>query len=124
MQSNFNQSPSENLVKFIPLASWVRMPGYDTKVIETSIDGRETIIQLWKGLFPPLIPGFGGYGAEIGLYQKYWVPGVWWPDFNYKKSMSFSLINPISNEEFFSAGPKEVWWLHKWMKPSIFKDYI
>ena len=126
MSYRYTQSTAEKLkrTQFFPFAAWVHWPGYDTKVIDTNIDGRDITIQMWKGFcFPYVIPGLGGYGAEIGLYKRNWVPGLWWPDYNYKKTMSFSLVNPITNEEFFSAGPENVWWLSKWMTISSYEEY-
>jgi hypothetical protein len=123
MVYQYNQSPPEKYTQFLPCAAWMHWKGYDTTVLDTKIDGRDITIQLWKGVFPPIIPGMGGYGAEIGLYYRNWVPGVWWPDYNHKKSISFSLINPITNEEFFSACSSNVWWLHKWMTISSYKEY-
>jgi hypothetical protein len=37
--------------------------------------------------------------------------------------MSFTLINPVTNEEFFKADPENCWWLHKWMTTDSYKEY-
>jgi hypothetical protein len=121
MTYQYTELPPERLTRHLPCAGWMHWPGYDTKVIKTSIDGRDIIIQLWKGLFN-IIPGISGLGAEIGIYHKSCISGLWWPDYKHKKNLSYTLINPITGEEFFTAGPDNVWWLHKWMTiPSYMK---
>jgi hypothetical protein len=125
MTYQYSELPPERLTKFFPCTALMHWSGYDTKVIDTNIDGRDVVIQLWKGSFLAFMPGIGigGFGAEIGLYYRNWIPGVWWPDYNHKKTISFSLVNPITKEEFFSAGPENVWWRHKWMTAPSYAEY-
>jgi hypothetical protein len=124
MNYEFNDAPPEELAVPFPCNALMHWPGYDTEVIDLKLDGRDVVIQLWKGYCPKYMPGLpGGIGAEVGLYYRSWQPGMWWPDHEHKKDMSFTLINPVTNEEFFRAGPQNCWWLHKWMAIDSYKEY-
>ncbi len=124
MSYEYTELPPEELAQSYPCTPAMHWPGYDTKVIDTEIDGRAVVIQLWKGFCPAYMPGLpGGIGAEVGIYFKNWIPGCWWPDFQHKKNISYTLVNPVTKEEFFSAGPENVWWLHKWMTVPSYEEY-
>ncbi len=78
---------------------------YDTKRIEFEYDGREWMIQIWKGQY-----GITS-GAEIGLYNRD-------PERNFQYDcaddedlieMQFDFYN--QNELVFSRGPEKHWWL-------------
>ena len=78
---------------------------YDTKRIEFEYDGREWMIQIWKGQY-----GITS-GAEIGLYNRD-------PERNFQYdcaddedliTMQFDFYN--QNELVFSRGPEKHWWL-------------
>ncbi len=84
-----------------PLAGMI----YDTKRIEFEYDGREWMIQIWKGQY-----GITS-GAEIGLYNRD-------PERNFQYDcaddedlieMQFDFYN--TNEYVFSRGPEKHWWL-------------
>jgi hypothetical protein len=50
---------------------------------------------------------------------------IWWPvdpaELNLK--IEFNMINPITNNTFFSAGPEKSYWLAKWMIEDSYKEY-
>ena len=102
--------------------------GYPTKFFDLAIGGRTVLVQLWKGSCPDYLGhGAGGVGAEVGLYNRdAWLPKTfWWPDYQHKKTMSFTLVNPKTNAQFFSASSSvPIWWLHKWMKFPSYDQYV
>ncbi len=84
-----------------PLAGMI----YDTKRIEFEYDGREWMVQIWKGQY-----GITS-GAEIGLYNRD-------PERNFQYDcaddedlieMQFDFYN--QDEFVFSRGPEKHWWL-------------
>ena len=84
-----------------PLAGMI----YSTKRIEFEYEGREWMIQIWKGQY-----GITS-GAEIGLYNRD-------PERNFQYdcvddedliTMQFDFYN--QNEKVFSRGPEKHWWL-------------
>jgi hypothetical protein len=117
------------------------------------IDGHPVVIQLWKGwcqkflelqFFP------GGIGAEVGVYRR--IPGklkpqslpflppafeafvlnalanltdneLWWPAPELNARLQFTLINPNTNQAFFSAGPETSYWLTRWMNEPSYVKY-
>lgn len=124
MSYSYTELPPEKVGQPWPCMALMHWPKYDTKVIDTKIDGRKVVIQLWKGYCPSYLPRLpGGIGAEVGIYYRSWQPGMWWPDHHHKKQISFTLINPVTSEEFFTAGPKHCWWLHKWMTEASYAEY-
>lgn len=124
MAYNFTELPPEEIGEPWPCTELFHWPGYDTKVIEKKIDGRDIVIQLWKGYCPSYIPGLvGGVGAEVGIYYKSWQPGLWWPDHQHEKKISFDLIFPSSKKVFFSANEIKCWWRHKWMSKESYDSY-
>ncbi|AUH01021.1 hypothetical protein CWC46_15080 [Prodigiosinella confusarubida] len=124
MSYKFTELPPEGLAEAFPCTALMHWPEYDTKVIDTKVNGRDVVIQLWKGFCPSYMPGLvGGFGAEVGIYYKSWQPKMWWPDHQHKKEISFTLINPVTNEVFFTAGPEHAWWLHKWMTVESYMEY-
>jgi len=130
----------------------LQWPNYATNVIEANIDGKDVVIQLWKGwcqqfLSSPEFPG--GIGAEVGIYERVsgrgfpadrpeWMPVVlfeflqaksklangdfWWP-VEEKHSVEFELINPVTNQTFFKAGPQNTYWRNKWMDTDSYDKY-
>jgi hypothetical protein len=122
---SFTELPPEEVAVLFPCNAEMHWPGYQTKYFSLKIDGRDVIIQLWKGYCPSYMPGMvGGVGAEVGIYHKDWQPAMWWPDYQHKKQISFTLINPITNNAFLTAEPKLCWWRHKWMTESSYADYM
>lgn len=143
----------KDMCSVFPCFAAICWPGYDTKVIEDIIDGQHVVIQLWKGRcqkFLGMEDFPGGIGAEVGIYQR--IPGkgrptsfpfslppsidnvwdflsslidkeLWWPFPELNTQIEFNLINPITNETFFSAGPENSYWLAKWMNEDSYKAY-
>jgi hypothetical protein len=143
----------KDLCSVLPCFSALQWPGYATTVIDDVINGQPVVIQLWKGwcqkflglqFFP------GGIGAEVGVYRR--IPGrlrptslpflppeyeafvlgnlqrladneLWWPAPDLNTRLEFTLINPSTNEAFFSAGPETSYWLAKWMNEPSYVKY-
>jgi hypothetical protein len=124
----FTELPPEWLVQSLPCGPWTVLPGYPTKFVDTTVGGRRVLVQVWKGSCPDYLGhGAGGVGAEVGLYNRdAWLPDAfWWPDYQNKKHISFTLINPKTNAEFFSAASSvPIWWSHKWMKFPSYDQYV
>jgi len=122
-------------------------------MIEDEIDGKPVVIQLWKGTcqkFAGLQEFPGGIGAEVGVYHR--IPGrarptslpflppafaqfildsianladdqLWWAFPELSPKIAFTLINPVTNQPFFSAGSEVSYWLNKWMDDDSYKQY-
>jgi hypothetical protein len=133
----------KTLCAVLPCFSAMHWPDYDTKIIEDKIDGRDVVIQLWKGTcqqFLGLTDWPGGVGAEVGVYVR--APGrpipaldflpplvrplytaaaglnndhLWWPDPSLKTEIQFVLHNPLTKTPFFAAGPQTSYWRNRWM---------
>jgi hypothetical protein len=137
----------------LPCFAALQWPGYASTVLDDEIDGQPVVIQLWKGwcqkflglqFFP------GGIGAEVGVYRR--IPGkarptslpflppafeafvlshlaaladneLWWPAPDLNARLEFRLVNSISNQTFFSAGPETSYWLAKWMNEPSYVRY-
>lgn len=76
----------------------------------TAVNGRTTIVQLWKGYGYPW-----GFGAEVGIYT----PGPffpwlqwWFPDYLHRTNISFKLW--LGNELVFNAPQELTWWRNDW----------
>jgi hypothetical protein len=93
----------------------------------------------------------GGVGAEVGVYRRIlgkirptalpFLPRalevfflnalaslsdeeIWWPvPATFNTTITFNLINPITNQTFFSAGPENSYWLAKWMNDPSYIQY-
>jgi hypothetical protein len=93
----------------------------------------------------------GGVGAEVGIYRR--IPGraaptsfpglpqlgwaqkllnmagagagvdLWWPAPELTTKIEFQLINPISGDVVFSAGPETSYWLTKWMDETDYQQF-
>jgi hypothetical protein len=92
----------------------------------------------------------GGVGAEVGIYRR--IPGrvrptslpfvppplatviltalasladneLWWPFPELGAELEFTLINPVTNQPFFSARPETSYWLAKWMNDDSYEKY-
>jgi hypothetical protein len=128
----------------------IRWPGYDTKVIRDTIDGKPVVIQLWKGRcqkFLGLSGAPGGIGAEVGVYRAVpdkrhdrdsWLPffrdlanafdnvrtdELWWPYPELHATLTFTLTNPLTNQVFFEGRCEDAYWLCKWMNPDSYEKY-
>jgi hypothetical protein len=136
----------------LPSFAALRWPGYETAVVEDTIDGQAVVIQLWKGRcqrFFGLNDFPGGIGAEVGVYRR--IPGrplptalpalpseiagfmlhavhalgedFWWPYPELQTQVSFTFVNPKTNATFFTAGPETTYWMNRWMRPDSYRLY-
>ena len=128
-------------------------PDYATKVIQDTIDGKPVVIQLWKGWCQKFLgrDDFpGGIGAEVGVYRQ--IPGravpaslphypsrlvdfvlgglekvggdrLWWAFPELGAEIDWELVNPKTQETFFTAGPEKTYWMNKWMNPESYEQY-
>jgi hypothetical protein len=137
----------------LPCFTALQWPGYSTLVIDEEIDGEQVVIQLWKGWCPQLFGSStfpGGVGGEVGVYRRMpgslrlksfpFVPGpvhryirqrlgeftdreFWWPFPELEAELKFTLVNPVTGEPVFSAGPETSYWLAKWMSLGSYARY-
>ena len=116
------------------------------------IDGYPVVIQLWKGWcqnFLGMDDFPGGIDAEVGVYRR--IPGkvkptslpfpsplgvaefftklamvsedeLWWP-VEFEPQIVFTLVNPVTGQTFFRAGPENSFWLAKWMSYDSYSKY-
>ncbi len=137
----------------LPCFTALQWPGYSTLVVDDTINGEPVVIQLWKGLCPNFLglsqfPG--GFGAEVGVYRR--MPGrarptslpflppnvaasilssiasltdneLWWPAPDLNAQLTYTLINPNTNQPFYSAGPETSYWLAAWMSMGSYFKY-
>lgn len=105
----------------------------------------------WCERFLGGLAGFpGGVGAEVGVYHR--IPGkarpkslpflpprlesfvlgaiagvadndLWWPFPSLNATVAFTLINPITKQIFFTAGPANTYWMCKWMTDESYAQY-
>ncbi|GAA2511309.1 hypothetical protein Ahu01nite_067480 [Winogradskya humida] len=142
------------LCQELPCTTALQWPGYATTTAEITINGEQVVIQLWKGwcqrfLGLPIFPG--GIGAEVGVYRR--IPGhvlpgslpflpppldafylnvlsraadneLWWPAPDLAAQLTFSLINPVTGDIVFTAGPERSYWLAKWMNEDAYLKYL
>lgn len=134
-----------------PCFDALQWPGYRTKVIDAKIDGKDVVIQLWRGTCQKALgidEAPGGIGAEVGVYRRLTsaprasagmarpiktalaaIKGslernpFWLPFPKLKAELSFELVHPQSGETFFKAGPDQSYWCCKWMNPESYKQY-
>jgi hypothetical protein len=136
----------------LPCFTALQWPGYSTLVIDDEIDGENVVIQLWKGWCPQFLGSTlpGGIGAEVGVYRRRrgslrlrslpLVPKFaadyvrarlgeftdrefWWPFPELEAELEFTLVNPVTGDPVFSAGPETSYWLAKWMSLSSYARY-
>jgi hypothetical protein len=137
----------------LPSFAEVWWPDYSTKVVEDVIDGQPVVIQLWKGWCQKFLGQNdfpGGIGAEVGVYRR--MPGrvppetlpgfppklsdfilgglsrvggdhLWWAYPELKTKVDFEIVNPKTNQTFFTAGPEKTYWMNKWMDPTSYEKY-
>ncbi|MGH3926950.1 MAG: hypothetical protein ACRDTT_29465, partial [Pseudonocardiaceae bacterium] len=48
---------------------------------------------------------------------------LWWPAPELNTRIEFTLINPVTNKTFFSAGPENSYWLASWMSEQSYVRY-
>jgi hypothetical protein len=48
---------------------------------------------------------------------------LWWPFPELGATIEFTLINPVTNQTFFSGGPQTTYWMNKWMNDDSYADY-
>jgi hypothetical protein len=95
----------------------------------------------------------GGVGAEVGVYRRIpgrarpnlgsLPPGLplqlvtpilnaistladddlWWPFPELGARVEYTLINPVTNQTFYSAGTETTYWLAKWMNDGSYTQY-
>ncbi len=82
-----------------------RIPG---KVLPTKFDGLPPL-----GMLTTLLADLGGLAAN----------DLWWPFPELGATIEMSLINPVTREVVFSAGPQKGYWLTKWMEPSSYTQF-
>jgi hypothetical protein len=143
----------KELCQAFPCFDALQWPDYATTHVDTTINGQAVVIQLWKGWCPKFVglSNFpGGVGAEVGIYRR--IPGrarptsipflppaleslilnsmttltddeLWWPFPELGATVEYTLINPITQEPFFSAGPENTYWLAKWMFDDSYAHY-
>jgi hypothetical protein len=143
----------KELCSGLPCFLALQWPGYATAIVEDTINGQPVVLQLWKGLCPNFLglPAFpGGFGAEVGVYRR--IPGrgrptslpflpsdaeaavlakigmvtdndLWWPAPDLNAELEFTLINPVTDQPFFSAGPERSYWLAAWMNMPSYARY-
>lgn len=120
--------PPEEWTTSLPCGPWTVLPGYPTHFFDARVGGRVVLVQLWKGTCPNYLGmGPGGVGAEVGLYNRdINLPTTyWWPDYQHKKIIEFTLFNPVTTAPFFSAPTTvPIWWAHKWMAVSSYDRYV
>src|SRR2546426_2571055 len=136
-----------------PCFGALQWPDYATKWFPATINGQPVVIQLWKGYcekFLGLERFPGGIGAEVGIYRR--EPGrarptslpflppklaafflkpigsltdndLWWAYPELNTQLSFTLVNPITKETFFSTGTEKTYWLNRWMDESSYSKY-
>jgi len=136
-----------------PCFGALQWPDYATKWYPATINGQPVIIQLWKGYcekFLGLERFPGGIGAEVGIYHR--EPGrtrpatlpflpaqlaafflnpigsladndLWWAYPELNTQITFTLVNPKTNQAFFSTGTEKTYWLNRWMDESSYDRY-
>jgi hypothetical protein len=140
----------KQVCSLLPCCEALEWPDYATEIVCDVIDGEDVIIQLWKGWCPKLFDDFpGGVGAEVGVYRRILgramprslplLPAratacltslaeigdevLWWPFPELNARIEFKLINPMTNQTFFSAGPETTYWMNKWMNHGSYAAY-
>lgn len=108
------KSASEGPVRLIPMWAGLTLGDkYPTTDFRTTIDGRATIVQLWKGYYPAAL-GVGGVGAEVGLYHASSPSAsIWFPDYRYPRDISYALVHKRSGTALIRASGR-TWWLNAW----------
>lgn len=142
----------KELCTVLPCFKQVEWPDYATTLVETEIDGKPVVIQLWKGWCQQFLAREdfpGGIGAEVGIYEQVTGRGFpstrpdffpepmwnflysasklagdefWWPVAE-QYEIEFSFINPINGTPMFTAGPKKTYWMNKWMDTDSYDEY-
>jgi hypothetical protein len=143
----------KNAVSGLPCSLIMQWPDYATTIVEDRINGEDVVIQLWKGWCPHFFRNFpGGIGAEVGVYRRVLgriaprsfpppsttalaaslVAGtfvnmananLWWPFPELKTELTYTLINPVTDQTFFTGGPETSYWLAKWMNNDSYAIY-
>jgi hypothetical protein len=143
----------KQLCSGLPCFAALQWPDYATMAFDDVINGQPVVIQVWKGWcqkFLGLQSFPGGIGAEVGVYHK--MPGrarprslrfvpkpladytlsaianlsdneIWWPYPELNTQIEFTLVNPVTNQTFFTAGPETSYWLAKWMDDGSYLKY-
>lgn len=94
----------------------------------------------------------GGIGAEVGIYHRMpgrarptlqslsFLPAplaafivstiatltddqLWWAFPELNTQTQFTLINPVTNQTFYAAGPETTYWRNKWMDDDSYEQY-
>ena len=136
-----------------PCFGALQWPGYATKWFPATINGQAVIVQLWKGYcekFAGLEQFPGGVGGEVGIYRR--EPGrarpsalpflppqlaalflnplgsladndLWWAYPELNTQITFTLINPITNQPVFGTGTERTYWLNRWMDMNSYHKY-
>ncbi|MCL2507985.1 MAG: DUF4474 domain-containing protein [Oscillospiraceae bacterium] len=75
----------------------------DTMRVPFSYDGRDYMVQIWKGLYGP------SNGAEIGLYEKDPKETFFWDASDLNLEMSMMVYQ--GDELFLDCGTQNTWWI-------------
>lgn len=143
----------KNAVRGAPCSLLMQWPDYATTIVEDTIDDVDIVIQLWKGWCPHPFRNFpGGIGAEVGVYRRVLgrtaprnfpppaTPALgasllvgsmfntlndhlWWPAPELETELTYRLINPVTGQTFYEAGPETTYWLAKWMDNDSYARY-
>jgi hypothetical protein len=143
----------KKICSVLPCFDALQWPDYDSTHIDDKIDGQSVVIQLWKGWcekFLGLQSFPGGVGGEVGVNRR--IPGrarptsfsflppplaalyvssiatlsdndLWWPFPELNAQIVYTLVNPVTDQTFFSAGPEKSYWLAKWMNDNSYAKY-
>jgi hypothetical protein len=108
------KSASEGPVRMIPMWAGLTVGDkYPTTDFRLMIDGRATVVQLWKGYYPAAM-GVGGVGAEVGLYHASSpAAAIWFPDYMHPRKISYSLVYTKTGKALIHASGM-TWWLNAW----------
>jgi hypothetical protein len=70
----------------------------------------------------PLVPKFAAdyIRAKLGEFTD---REFWWPFPELGAQLEFTLVNPLTGEPVFSAGPETSYWLARWMSLGSYARY-
>ena len=150
-QCDSTSSLWKQLCMALPCMEGLAWPGYDTKVVESTLDGEPIIIQLWKGYCPQFFgrTNFpGGIGGEVGVYRRMkgrkWprldflspmlqlmlqgLAGMaqnkyWWPDPELQPEIDFTLFNRKTQSVLLHVPPEKTYWSNRWMQFDSYRKY-
>jgi hypothetical protein len=138
------------MCQLLPCCLLLQWPGYQTAKVDVVLNGQPAVIQVWRGHCQRFLGDSnfpGGYGAEVGVYNlDGWgsrssdnIPNsgglsqinsmmagsddIWYPAPQLVEYINFDMVNPNSNEVFFSSEAQNTYWNCKWMEPDSYELY-